>query len=67
MTTWEAIFLQSPVNEGYYDEEELPYQPWQWPKATWFQSRLELLREQEAAALYGSIGGAKHKGDPQLN
>ena len=24
MNSWEAIFTQSPVNQGYYDEQRLP-------------------------------------------
>ena len=23
--TWQSIFAQSPVNSGYYDEDELPH------------------------------------------
>ena len=45
MNTWEAIFMQSPVNEGYYDEHVLPQQNWDWPKGTWFQARLDYTRE----------------------
>jgi hypothetical protein len=45
MNTWESIFVQSPVNEGHYDEEELPYLTWNWPKETWFQTRLTEMRK----------------------
>jgi hypothetical protein len=45
MSVWESIFRQSPVNDGYYAEDELPQQNWRWPKGTWFQSRLDLIRE----------------------
>ncbi|HEY7713690.1 MAG TPA: hypothetical protein VIE90_04255 [Candidatus Binatia bacterium] len=44
MSTWETIFSQSPVNKGYYNEEGLPQAHWEWPKRTWFQSRLDLIR-----------------------
>ena len=47
MNTWEAIFSQSPVNKGFYDGEKLPQAHWEWPKSTWFQSRLNLVREHE--------------------
>jgi hypothetical protein len=47
MKPWESIFLQSPVNDGYYDEEELPQLAWEWPKETWFQTRLDYVRERE--------------------
>lgn len=47
MNTWESIFIQSPVNDGYYDEDDLPQQNWEWPKGTWFQSRMDYLREHE--------------------
>ena len=45
MTNWEAIFTQSPVNQGYYNEQRLPQQHWAWPRGTWFQSRLDLIRD----------------------
>jgi hypothetical protein len=48
MNAWESIFLQSPVNDGYYDEEELPQLCWEWPKDTWFQTRLDFIREHES-------------------
>jgi hypothetical protein len=47
MNTWEAIFSQSPVNEGYYNEQRLPQLHWDWPRKTWFQSRLNLIRDHE--------------------
>ncbi len=47
MNTWEAIFSQSPVNQGYYDEARLPQLHWGWPRGTWFQSRLDFLRDHE--------------------
>ena len=47
MNTWEAIFSQSPVNKGFYDGEKLPQAHWEWPKSTWFHSRLNLIREHE--------------------
>jgi hypothetical protein len=47
VNAWESIFLQSPVNSGYYGEDELPQQNWQWPKETWFQGRLDYIRGQE--------------------
>ena len=46
MTAWESIFMQSPVNNGYYNEDALPEQKWEWPKRTWFQTRLDFIREQ---------------------
>jgi hypothetical protein len=47
MSTWEAIFSQSPVNQGYYDETRLPQFHWDWPRGTWFQSRLDSIRDHE--------------------
>ena len=44
MNLWESIFTQSPVNDGYYDEDDLPHQRWEWPKATWFQARRDFIR-----------------------
>lgn len=49
MNTWEAIFRQSPVNDGYYDEQILPHLRWQWPRSTWLQSRRAYLREHPLA------------------
>jgi hypothetical protein len=45
MNAWESIFLQSPVNDGCYEEEDLPQLNWQWPSETWFQNRLDHVRE----------------------
>lgn len=47
MKTWEAVFSQSPVNQGYYDESCLPQIHWGWPRGTWFQSRLDYIRDHE--------------------
>jgi hypothetical protein len=47
MNTWASIFLQSPVNDGCYEEDDLPQVNWDWPKATWFQIRLYHVREHE--------------------
>jgi hypothetical protein len=47
MNAWESIFLQSPVNDGCYLEDELPEQNWDWPKGTWFQGRLDHIRDRE--------------------
>ena len=47
MNSWEAIFTQSPVNQGYYDEQRLPQQHWGWPRGTWFQARLDLIRDHD--------------------
>jgi len=48
MNTWESIFAQSRVNDGYYSEDDLPQRPWEWPTATWFRARLEEVREHES-------------------
>ncbi|HEX6768708.1 MAG TPA: hypothetical protein VF208_05095 [Candidatus Binatia bacterium] len=45
MNAWEAIFAQSPVNDGYYDEKDLPHLRWDWPSATWLQARRNFLRD----------------------
>jgi len=37
--------MQSPVNNGYYEEEALPQQNWEWSKRTWFRTRLDFVRE----------------------
>lgn len=49
MNTWEAVFSQSRVNEGYYNGEQLPQVRWAWPRGTWFQSRLDRIRDHERA------------------
>ena len=46
MNTWESVFRQSRVNDGYYDEDKLPQSKWDWPRETWFQTRLDQTREQ---------------------
>lgn len=47
MNFWETVFRQSPVNDGYYDEERLPQTHWNWPEKTWFRDRLEYAREHQ--------------------
>ena len=49
MNAWESIFAQSPVNDGIYDEEDLPHLRWDWPSATWLQARRNFLRETQKA------------------
>ena len=44
MNSWELIFRQSKANRGAYYGDRLPAQNWYWPRGTWFQSRLALLR-----------------------
>jgi hypothetical protein len=51
MSTWQAVFSQSRVNQGYYNGEQLPQVRWAWPRATWFQTRLDQIRDQERALL----------------
>jgi len=45
MNLWESVFTQSPANDGYYDEDDLPHLRWAWPKSTWFQARRDFLKE----------------------
>ena len=58
MNTWGAIFSQSPVNEGYYNEQQMPQNHWDWPRKTWFQSRRDFIRDNEQGGLKTS---RKHK------
>jgi hypothetical protein len=44
MNSWELIFRYSRVNSGSYDGDQLPVQIWDWPRGTWFQTRLRHLR-----------------------
>ena len=46
--------MQSPVNNGFYEEDELQQQNWSWPKGTWFQTRLDFVREQMPLQLKSS-------------
>src|SRR5262249_31027862 len=46
MTSWQLIFLQSRVNNGAYAGDYLPAQKWDWPRDTWFQTRLCYQRVQ---------------------
>jgi hypothetical protein len=45
---WQLVFLQSKVNGGAYRGEQLPRQPWDWPKDTYFQQRLRLAKWYQA-------------------
>jgi hypothetical protein len=64
MNAWKSIFLQSPVNSGHYDEDELPHQIWDWPKATWFQGRLDRVREHEPLDVRSPRRRARKVGNP---
>ena len=63
MNTWEVIFMQSPVNHGYYDEDELPQQNWEWPKGTWLQTRLDYIREHRSPLTLKSSRKMNHDRD----
>ncbi len=67
MNTWEAIFGQSRVNEGYYSEDELPQRSWQWPSATWFRTRLEEVREQETKGILRLHRKSGRKAPAEMN
>lgn len=45
MNPWVCVFLQSPVNGGRYEGYALPQGNWEWPKGTWFQTRLSHVRK----------------------
>ncbi len=66
MNTWESIFVQSPVNDGHYDEDELPYLNWNWPKETWFQTRLQQIREHQLAGSLRTIKRMAHGAEAHL-
>ena len=42
---WQLIFQQSKVNNGVYNGDQFPAQHWEWPRETWFQTRLRYLRK----------------------
>jgi hypothetical protein len=50
---WQLIFLQSKVNGAPYNGETLPGESWEWPKDTYFQRRLHLIK------ILQSAGGSK--------
>jgi hypothetical protein len=43
---WKLIFSLSKVNGAPYDGDQLPANPWSWPKFTAFQQRLQFVRRQ---------------------
>jgi hypothetical protein len=45
MNSWELMFLQSKVNNRGYTGDHLTPQNWAWPQETWFQKRLDELRQ----------------------
>lgn len=67
MNAWEAIFTQSPANNGFYAENELAQGYWEWPRRTWMQDRLEYVREHEVAMGLKSIGKLRCARKTQLN
>jgi hypothetical protein len=46
---WQLIFLQSKVNGAPYNGEALPGQSWDWPRDTYFQRRLHLIKRLQPA------------------
>jgi len=67
MNAWEAIFTQSPANNGYYKENELAQGYWEWPRGTWLQDRLEYIREHELAMGLKSIDKLRCARKTRLN
>jgi hypothetical protein len=67
MNAWEAIFTQSPVNNGFYEENELAQGYWEWPRRTWLQDRLEYVRENELTTGLKSIGKLRGARKTRLN
>jgi hypothetical protein len=43
---WQTVFERSRANNAPYDGEQLPANPWSWPKFTAFQQRLQFIRRQ---------------------
>lgn len=54
MSLWQIIFLRSKVNHARYDGDHLLTTNWDWPKETWFQRRLRVLRRVTREASEGS-------------
>lgn len=48
MTYWQMIFTLSKANEADYLGDMLPSNRWQFPTSTWFQTRLEKIRKEQA-------------------
>jgi hypothetical protein len=46
MTYWQKIFLLSVVNGADNAQDMLPSSGWQFPRSTWFQQRLDKLRNE---------------------
>ena len=67
MNAWESVFMQSRVNDGYYDEEGLPEQAWHWPEATWFRGRLYKVRDEESMTFLKSRRKATTKSAAELH
>src|SRR5215467_1058904 len=36
---------------GYFEDADLPPQNWEWPKGTWFQGRLNYIRQQQPSRI----------------
>lgn len=47
-TDVQRVFLASKVNGALYFGESLGERPWEWPRGTFLQRRLEALRKKEA-------------------
>src|SRR5215471_14306232 len=41
-------------NRGYYEEDGLTSQNWKWPEGTWFQERLNYVRQQQRSRILKS-------------
>lgn len=67
MNVWESIFAQSPANNGFYNGDKLPQQNWDWPKGTWFQARLERIREREPVLKLQSLRKPRRVSDLEIS
>lgn len=47
MSNWEDVFIQSRINGGNYEGDNLPDHKWQWPKDTFLQKKLEELKREK--------------------
>jgi len=63
MNAWESVFLQSRVNDGRYDGDSLPQTIWPWPKDTWFQNRMDFVREHEPVLSLKACRNLAHQAD----
>ena len=62
MSHWQLIFSQSKVNGAPYNDDELPFLKWNWPRNTFLQRRRSLAESATPVDPNRSSLSERHEG-----